>query len=498
MAAASTATLVVAGLVIGSGTSSAVPIKLNLTYSCTFPLIGVQPIKVEINTDIPDTIAVGTPAPAFTIKAISTVPATATQGLTLVGATTIEGTADASSTVAAPEATLPVSVPTTIPQTAVPASGEFTIVASGQTPSLTFSKAGQAVITVGDLLLHLEPKKADGTDTGLGKFDSACKQDPGQNNTLTTITITDAPPTTTTTTTPPVTTTTTTTPPVTTTTTTPPVTTTTTTPPVTTTTTTPPVTTTTTTTPPVTTTTTTPPVTTTTTTPPVTTTTTPPVTTTTTTPPVTTTTPPVTTTTTTPPVTTTTTTPPVTTTTTTPPVTTTTTTPGGGTINYGYGLKGSSVIRNLNGTVPLSGGIDASLELATGKFSADLSLNPTHARFSLFGFLPVSTDIAFSSAGRTTGSLSGGKLISHSKLTIKLPRVTLFGIPISSSPNCRTSSPSDIDLSSDSGFDPLRGGKLSGTYGIAPLTGCGLFTGFISAFTTGGGNTIDVTLSAKK
>ncbi|HVV08486.1 MAG TPA: hypothetical protein VHD82_04425 [Amycolatopsis sp.] len=45
----------------------------------------------------------GEATPEFRITAISTVPALVTQGLTLVGGTTIEGTADAQSTVEAPE-----------------------------------------------------------------------------------------------------------------------------------------------------------------------------------------------------------------------------------------------------------------------------------------------------------------------------------------------------------------------------------------------------------
>jgi len=92
--------------------------------------------------------------------------------------------------------------------------------AAGKTPSLTFTQAGQANITVGDLNLKVTPRKADGSVTGItpdGTIDAPCTQDSGQNNTLATITVNGGGgPTTPPATTPPVTTPPTTTPPVTT------------------------------------------------------------------------------------------------------------------------------------------------------------------------------------------------------------------------------------------------------------------------------------------
>ncbi|GAB3582500.1 hypothetical protein GCM10027445_55910 [Amycolatopsis endophytica] len=181
-----------AGLLAGAGTSAADPATLTLTYTCPFPLIGNQQISVAINADVPATATVGEPTPEFAIEAVATVPETATAGLNLVGAKTVEGTAQASAAVDAPEASLPVTVPTTIAPTEIPASGAFDVTATGTTPSLTFTQAGEATVTVGDLLLTLHPKTADGSDTGLGTFDSQCTQDAGQDNTLATVQINEA------------------------------------------------------------------------------------------------------------------------------------------------------------------------------------------------------------------------------------------------------------------------------------------------------------------
>jgi hypothetical protein len=193
--------LVVAGLLTASGSGSADPVSLTLNYTCPFPLIGSQSIKVVITSDIPSTIGVGQATPPFDIKAVSTVPATATQGLNLVGAAFIAGTAKSSASVAVPEGNLDVEVPVDIQKTPVPADGTFDIVATGTTPSLTFTKAGKGTISVGALNMTLTPTKADGSPTGLGTFPSACTQDPGQNNVLTTFEILDHPVTSTTTTT---------------------------------------------------------------------------------------------------------------------------------------------------------------------------------------------------------------------------------------------------------------------------------------------------------
>ncbi|NUT94322.1 MAG: hypothetical protein HOY78_20100, partial [Saccharothrix sp.] len=130
--------------------------------------------------------------------------------------------------------------------------------------------------------------------------------------------------------------------------------------------------------------------------------------------------------------------------------------PGGGTvIKYGYTLVGNTKIKAANGTVQLNGGIDAGLDLATGKFEADLVLNPTTGQFKIFGFVPVTAKIEFVQAGKTVGTLSGGVLSSTSSVTVKLPRVSVMGIPVSTSPNCQTKTPASIPLQSKPGFDPL-------------------------------------------
>ncbi|GAB3008998.1 DUF6801 domain-containing protein [Saccharothrix stipae] len=386
--------LVVAGLLAGVGNGAAAPVRVDktLTFTCPFPLIGNQVLSTRIRATIDAPTTVGGELKTTDFSATVTVPPTATQGLTLVGAATVEGSAEAGVTLDNAGSKLDIKIPgLTVPKTPVPAEGAFDVVASGPVPTAVIPKAGTTTVTVGNYATTLTPKKADGTDTGLGTFTSNCTLDPGQNPELIRFDVTGGGPTTTTTTT---TTT-------------------------------------------------------------------------------------------------------ATTTTTTVPTTTTTTQPPGG-IKYAYALNGTSMIKKLGGSVALGpGSLNADLELATGKFTGDLVLPPTSGKFTLFGIVPVESKIEFVPEGKTTGTLAAGAVRSTSKVTIKLPSVTAFGIPISNDPNCKTTTPADIALASAAGFDPLKGGKLAGTYTIPPLAGCGPLNDLVSGFAAGPDNTIDLTLTAK-
>ncbi|ALG15461.1 hypothetical protein AOZ06_41660 [Kibdelosporangium phytohabitans] len=167
-------------------------------------------------------------------------------------------------------------------------------------------------------------------------------------------------------------------------------------------------------------------------------------------------------------------------------------------IPYAYTINGKSRIKAANGTVALNGGISVLFTPGTGAFQGDLKLDPATGQFRLFGFIPVWAKIEFAPAGKTTGTLSAdGVLASKSTVTVKLPRVSLLGFPISSSPTCQTSRPVDVPLASKPGFNPLKGGSLTGKYTLPSLRGCGPLTSLVSAFTEGPGNTVELALTPK-
>jgi hypothetical protein len=159
------------GLSVGAGTSAAAPVDKTLTFSCPFPLIGNQTLSVRIRAVMDAPAAVGGDLVTTDFSATATVPPTATQGLALVGAATISGTAQAGVTLNVAGSPLDITIPgLAIPSTPVPASGSFDAVASGPVPPATISQAGTTTVTVGGFSTTLTPRKADGSVTGLGTF----------------------------------------------------------------------------------------------------------------------------------------------------------------------------------------------------------------------------------------------------------------------------------------------------------------------------------------
>lgn len=170
------AMLTTAGVLAGAGTGvAAPPAELTLVYSCPFPLIGVKDMSVKITvTGLPDKPVAGQPTPEVDVTAVATVPADATAGLKLVQAATIEGKASADVKLDNAGLALDLKVPLDFPKTNIPDSGPFDVNAKGKAPSFSLPNPGRTTIDVGNFLTTLTPKKADGTPTGLGTFDSAC------------------------------------------------------------------------------------------------------------------------------------------------------------------------------------------------------------------------------------------------------------------------------------------------------------------------------------
>ncbi|WP_176439750.1 Ig-like domain-containing protein [Haloechinothrix alba] len=452
--------------VMAAGVGNAETASLTLDYECPFPLIGVQQVEVEITANIPGEITVGEQSPRFDIDTVSTAPPEATEGLNLVGASTIEGEALAESYVDAPEATLDLEVPANIPVQDVPDEGELIVEAFGEAPSLTFSEPGDAQIGVGDLLLEMTPRDENGELTGLGTFESDCVQLPDQDNILAEIEIlpdeppevpvvgdhsfevaqdevlsVEAPgvlegasP---------------------------------------------------------------------------------------------------------------------------EDVDLTAQVESGpsagsvdvaadGSFTYepeegfsgedafsysasyevdgqqvvsepgsvtvevveaepepepglevGFDLMGETYINAADSMAPLSGGVDARVDLESGDVEADLELDRTFTSFRVLWILPASAHIDFEQVGATTGTFQDGRLETTSEMFVSLPRVSVFGFPISSGDSCRTVESTQVQLASDGDFSPQQGGALSGDYTLPDFENCGPLTRLVNHYASGPGNTIDLELSAR-
>lgn len=164
--------LAAAAMLAASGAASAVPVQSDMYFQCTYPLIGQQPLTADIQTDMPDSIGVGEATGAFTLNITATAEGNTWQGLSLVGATTIEGTASADSTVSSNTIDLPLTIPLNIPVTDIAGvSGPFDLVATGDTPSLTFTESDVGMVDIfvdENMSLAMIARKADGSYVDFG------------------------------------------------------------------------------------------------------------------------------------------------------------------------------------------------------------------------------------------------------------------------------------------------------------------------------------------
>ncbi|MBO2464828.1 DUF6801 domain-containing protein [Actinomadura violacea] len=442
--------------VAGAGPAAAQQVTLGLDYHCTFPLLGPEPVHVDLTATVPDAVEVGQQMHGFVVDSVSTVNADSTRALGALYSVTLEGDALADATLVVPEEPdgLPVQVDSTLDKTTLPASGEFKVHGTGTSPDLVFTQAGSGKVTVGNLLLTLTPRTDDGGPTGLGTFQSECTQDPGQNNVLagfqidlpgaqgpskpgtptvtahtsTSATLTwgastdtggtvtgydvysngsvVASSTGTTATVPNLT--------------------------------------------------------------------------------------------------------PKTTYTFTvkakddkgnvsdPSDPVTVTTDAAGPASHAYTLKGTTTIKASNGTAPLTGVLNAQIAPDTGAVTGDLALDPADASLQALGFLPVTAHLTFANQGPTTGTYANGALGTQTRVLVKASSFAAFGIvPIGGGDQCQASAPSTLKLASAGTFDPAAGGAVKGGYDLAALTNCGPITGLLSPLVAGTGNTADLALTPK-
>ncbi|GAA1973777.1 DUF6801 domain-containing protein [Amycolatopsis minnesotensis] len=185
MVAAATLAAVGFALTATAAPAKPVPVDKKLSFTCPFPLIGLQKLDVEVKAsfEVPD--AVGGAFSTSDLAIAVTVPDKAARGLNLVDAATIEGTAKAGVTLTNGDGKpLPLQLPLTVAKTDIPKTGTFTTNATGAVPTVNLPKPGKTTLVIGDFTTRLTPKKADGSFTGIGAFTSDCTLDAGQDPVL--------------------------------------------------------------------------------------------------------------------------------------------------------------------------------------------------------------------------------------------------------------------------------------------------------------------------
>jgi hypothetical protein len=168
-------------------------------------------------------------------------------------------------------------------------------------------------------------------------------------------------------------------------------------------------------------------------------------------------------------------------------------------VSYHFNLAGQTNMNTATvGSAPLTGTIDAVMDLSTKAYTADLVLKPTTGKMTAMGIFAMDVAMSFQQVGKTTGTLSNGILISHSKMYVQFDYFKIYGFySLGGGPDCKTETPIDVTLQSapDKFFNPLQGGAITGTFTLPALVNCGYVTGVISSFAQGAGNTISMNLT---
>ena len=194
----------VAMIAAGAFASPASAASLHLEYTCNYGLIGDQPLYVDIEADLPDSVEVGQHTGEFDITAVAETGGNTYLAIQLTSAAKLWGTGVSETKITAPQTNLDLRVPVTIDEYDVPPAPPLVLTARGKTPSLVFNEPGEAVVTVGKLLIWLNATRADGSvvaippgttsedDGDPNTSDIGCLVNPGQNQELARIQITEA------------------------------------------------------------------------------------------------------------------------------------------------------------------------------------------------------------------------------------------------------------------------------------------------------------------
>jgi len=158
-----------------------------------------------------------------------------------------------------------------------------------------------------------------------------------------------------------------------------------------------------------------------------------------------------------------------------------------------YVMAGTTLLKNAAGPSKIGGSL--ALAGSVGTPPASVMLDSTVVRFNVLGFLPVYASVGFTQAESGHASVSADAVSVTTSISIKVPSVSLFGFfPIGGGSSCVGGTAPLTIQSTPGSFTLAAGGMATGSYTVAPLTGCGIFNDAISNALAGPGNTLQLAL----
>lgn len=184
--AAAGAVLGVCCLGVAPAAQAATTVTLN--YTCSVPVIGDQPMTVSLVWDAAPTHRVGQSTQSIPLTISAQISSETTDALNIVGASSVQGTADVSGAVVAPQGDINGDITMNVGKTAVPNSGQLTFTATGTLPPAVFTKPGAAQLMVGNSFTYSFTAQ-DASGDQLGYADATCSLNPGQSGLIATFEI---------------------------------------------------------------------------------------------------------------------------------------------------------------------------------------------------------------------------------------------------------------------------------------------------------------------
>ena len=170
-------------------------------------------------------------------------------------------------------------------------------------------------------------------------------------------------------------------------------------------------------------------------------------------------------------------------------------------VHASYKVTGSTFLKGPNFSLALGPGkLASTLNPANGNLTAVLTMPDATGSFKQDGLIPVTATTRFINDGKTTGklNLNTGAVATTSKITLRITKLIVSGLPVPVGHRCETAQPVVVQLKSQKGFNVLKGGKVAGVYTIGKFHHCGLATLLINATIPASGNTITLKLGKAK
>ena len=177
---------------------SFVPASLNLDLMCSFPLVGVQPINLDIDSHMNSTLQIGESFGPYGVRMIADLQGFLWQGMSIVGAETIGGSASIAATIEGDSEgdsfSVDMPIDFNINQQTVPEEpGDFTIVAQTASTSIAIDNGTSGEFDVAIQTIQFEIVTVNSNDDPIifaesdpvtGAFPVSCEIVAGQDTTL--------------------------------------------------------------------------------------------------------------------------------------------------------------------------------------------------------------------------------------------------------------------------------------------------------------------------